>query len=495
MPRKRKPEIVLGLIAAGFASLAYFNTSYFIYLFMVSNYISPSFGVGIPPKSSLLTVIASFNFPELFSLVGPFLFFLIFLAPIAMLIGSVVKLRTHHSQALRMAGLSFLFSFILSYYVTFDYPHIKVYYTVVGFAALVFLLAITGRRRFSYASGVSALIYGAPILFIYYIFTMQIKYAQLPTSVNLIAKPSFVIDLFILLAVSYVAAVGLALGSSRLIYGSRKLRKERKKEGIDAEEEADSIYLVGFSGGGKTVFTALLLFFAPSLKGIPGYSYVVEESSNAMISSLSRLLSGSWPESNRVQETRTGTSMVVQKRTRARIERAKITINDMSGELWRDLSNNNNVREVLSRYESQTPTIKNLPNASGYIVTIEAVEPENWAYKQMEYIDLFRIIHAVNRSKVLNKKVAVIFTKCDTLPSNYKSITAEEMLRTGMPLIYNYLKQHFDLRQMTFLKSGLRVDDNKNPKIFTINGKKTLMMDGDGGLGPFESLVRWALNT
>ena len=89
--------------------------------------------------------------------------------------------------------------------------------------------------------------------------------------------------------------------------------------------------------------------------------------------------------------------------------------------------------------------------------------------------------------------MAIIFTKCDTLIEPLNRYSPDQLFREGFPNLYSYLKEHFDVSSAVFPKSGLKVDENGNLGVFLLNGKKTLVMDGEATHGPFDDLVRWAL--
>lgn len=264
---------------------------------------------------------------------------------------------------------------------------------------------------------------------------------------------------------------------------------------VPRESFGDDVTLVGYVGGGKTTFTALFVYACQFIRGIPNFRFVIEESSPVVRAGLGQLLSGEWPSLTLRSEFRTQTRIVLSRKKGLSTKKANLTINDVSGEIWREVAEQSeNPGPRLTQLIRENPSVVSLQRASKYLITINCSDFDKWDSEQLYILDLFRAIRAINGGKRVKKPAAVIFTKLDLLPPDVQEKDPESIMREHLPYVYSYLEEHFDSKSFNFFKVGVRINEFSKPDITMEGGKKKLTIIGGGNIGAFPEIVRWMLS-
>jgi len=256
----------------------------------------------------------------------------------------------------------------------------------------------------------------------------------------------------------------------------------------------DDIIMVGGVGGGKTTFSCLFVYACQYMKGIPGFDYSIESSSASVKTGLESLLNGQWPSATIKTEMRTYTHILLKAKQQHKNKRVNFKINDISGEWWKQIADSENPEEALAYFVSQNPSLASLPKALAYIVTIDCDKFDQWDLEQYVYLDLFRAIVRINHTqKRINNAISLVFTKFDMIPAELQNITLEEFFAQNLPVVYSYIKEHFNQKKVEFFKSGIETDSNKQPQVFMRNNKRALKIIGGGDFGQYHEIIRWML--
>lgn len=274
----------------------------------------------------------------------------------------------------------------------------------------------------------------------------------------------------------------------------------RDQPGKDAaaariDEHGEAVTLVGFAGDGKTTFTAMFLHASSYIDSIPGFDLLVEDASPVVRDGMQRLLDGEWPSLTLRSEYRTQTSLTLIKESRVRGRRVNLTINDLSGEFWREVASDSadSIAKV-KRLAGENPSALSMIKAGKYIVTINCEDFRKWDTGQFDFMDLFRAIRNISGEKVVKKPTAIVFTKLDYLDEEVQEMPGERILQDFMPFLYSYIKEHFNRGTFGFFKVGVRMNDLGKPQVYSEDNKRRLAILGGGSIGEFPDIVRWMLD-
>lgn len=259
------------------------------------------------------------------------------------------------------------------------------------------------------------------------------------------------------------------------------------------ESKGDTIAMVGFSGGGKTTFLCLFVYSCRYVKGIPGFNYSIEKSSNLVKDGLESILKGEWPSGTLKTEMRTETEILLRRKQSFGNKKVTLKVNDISGEIWKDIANSEDPSVALGNLLRQNPKLEYLPNAEGYLITIECSTYATWDTEQLKYLDLLKAIVMINNTKRVKKHLGIVLTKFDTLPVERMEAPVESILSDDLHSIDSYIKEHFDYSKVKVFKTGMIVDQNGRPQVFEASGKRVLQILGGGEIGEFQNIFNWML--
>lgn len=279
------------------------------------------------------------------------------------------------------------------------------------------------------------------------------------------------------------------------IYNSGSAVSSRVSGSLNTKEEGEggTIAMVGFSGGGKTTFISLFVYSCQFVKGIPGFNYSIESSSNLVKEGLINLFNGEWPSGTLKTEMRTETRILLSKKQSFRTKRVTLRVNDISGEIWKDIANSEDPSATLANMLRQNNRLSYLASAEGYLITIECSTYESWDTEQLKYLDLLKAIVLLNGTRKVRKHMALVLTKFDMLPPDRRNAPVESILADDLHSINSYLVEHFDYSKVKIFKTGVTVDSNGKPQVFMLNGKKRIEILGGGEIGEFQNIFNWML--
>lgn len=271
----------------------------------------------------------------------------------------------------------------------------------------------------------------------------------------------------------------------------RKYAGKKSVEGHDSE----GITLAGYVGGGKTTFTALFVHAASYIEGIPGFELVIEKSSPIIKEGMEKLLQGEWPMLTLRSEFRTDTSLTLMKNGRFRQKKVSLSINDVSGELWRDVAEDSqNAGRMVEQLLRENPSAISLVRARKYVITVSCEEFSKWDSEQLHYLDLFRAIRQLSGGSRVKKPTAIIFTKIDLLPESLQNMHGEQLMKEYLPYIHSFLRQFYDPAGLEFFRVGIRVDSMNMPYVYQEGNRRRVAILGGGKIGEFPDIVRWMLD-
>lgn len=272
-------------------------------------------------------------------------------------------------------------------------------------------------------------------------------------------------------------------------------RSTVKSQAARFDEHGEAVTLVGFAGDGKTTFTAMFLHASSYIDSIPGFDLLVENASPVVRDGMQRLLDGEWPSLTLRSEYRTQTSLTLIKESKVKSRRVNLTINDLSGEFWREVSSEGTDSvDKVQRLARENPSALAMIRARKYIVTINCEDFRKWDTGQLDFMDLFKAIRSLSGEKVVRKPTAIVFTKLDYLDDEVQDMPGERILQNYMPFLYSYIKEHFNRNTFGFFKVGIRMNDLGKPQVYNEDNRRRLAILGGGKIGEFPDIVRWMLD-
>ncbi len=273
------------------------------------------------------------------------------------------------------------------------------------------------------------------------------------------------------------------------------VEKDRNKSPLPWKNmDIKNVVLAGFVGSGKSTFVSLFLYAGQYVKTVPGFKFLVEEASELVRNDLKTLLSGNWPSGTSASETRTGSSLVLSRNGKLVKKQVSMTINDSSGEIWRDVAKSSErAGEVLEAMIRANPSLVTLQTASGYMIAVDCDKFDLWDSEQFSILSLLKSIRILNGGKKVKKPVSILLMKFNLLSEEIQQMHPYDILKHHLNYVHSYIEEYFSGNFIVF-RSGIKLDRQGKPQVTVENGKKRLTMIGTGPMGDFPDIFKWILN-